>query len=114
MADYKPIPFDDHKDERQNKPTFTISKHRVFFYLSILFNVLSFGFILGKSEGSKAIFSDGMIFGQNLPTAPATTNDESKTSHCAMRIVVAGEIWICNTRGCVGGDALHLALLVGY
>jgi primary-amine oxidase len=83
MADYKPIPFDVHKDERQNKPTFTISKHRVFFYLSILFNVLSFGFILGKSEGLKTIFPNGMIFGQDIPTAPSTTNDESKTSHCA-------------------------------
>ena len=82
MADYKLIPSDIHKDERQDKPTFAISKRRAFFlYLSILFNVLSFGFILGKSDGLKATFSHG-IFGQDT-TAPATTNDESKTSHCA-------------------------------
>ena len=83
MADYKPIPLDVREDKRQDKPTFTISKRRVFFYLSILFNVLSFGFILGKSEGLKAIFSDRIIFGQDIPTAPATANDEFKTSHCA-------------------------------
>ena len=82
MADYKPILSDVHKDERHDKPTSTISKRRAFLYLSILFNVLSFGFILGKSDGLKAMFSDG-IFGQDITTVPATTNDESKTSHCA-------------------------------
>ena len=81
MADYKPIPSDVHKDESQDKPTSIITKRRAFLYLSILFNVLSFGFILGKSDGLKAIFSDG-IFGQDITMAPATTNDESKTSHC--------------------------------
>ena len=84
MADYKPIPLDVHEDKRLDKPTFAISKRRVFFYLSILFNVLSFGFILGNSDGLKAIFSDRMIFGQDIPTPPATANHESKkTSHCA-------------------------------
>jgi primary-amine oxidase len=81
MADYKPIPSDVRKDERQDKPTSIITKRRAFLYLSILFNVLSFGFILGKSDTLKAIFSGG-IFGQDITTAPATTNDESKTSHC--------------------------------
>ena len=83
MADYKPILLDVHKDERQEKPTFTFSKRRAFLFLSILFNVLSFGFILGKSDGLKAIFSNRMIFGQDIPTAPANTNDESKNSRCA-------------------------------
>ena len=81
MADYKPIPSDVHKDEPQDKPTSIITKRRAFLYLSILFNVLSFGLILGKSDRLKAIFSDG-IFGQDITTAPATTNDEFKTSHC--------------------------------
>ena len=79
---YKPIPSDVHKNERQDKSTFTIPKRRAFLYLSILFNVLSFGFILGRSDGLKAIFADG-IFGQDITTIPATTDNESKTSHCA-------------------------------
>ena len=80
MADYKPIPSDVHKDD-QDKPTFAISKRRVFFYLSILFNVTSFAFILGKSDGLKAIFSNG-IFGQDIITVPAAINDDSRTGHC--------------------------------
>ena len=79
MADYKPIPLDAPKDDVQDKATFTISKRRAFFCLSILFNVLSFSFILGKSHGS--LFSDG-IFGQDMTTAPAVTNDDPKIGHC--------------------------------
>ena len=79
MTDYKPIPLDAPKDDVQDKPTFTISKRRAFLYLSFLFNVLSFSFILGKSHGS--LFFDG-IFGQDMTTAPAATNDDPKTSHC--------------------------------
>jgi primary-amine oxidase len=82
MADYKPIPSDAPEDERQDKPTFTISKRRAFLYLSILFNVISFGLILGKSDGLRAIFSNG-FFGQDISTFPATINDDSSTGHCA-------------------------------
>jgi primary-amine oxidase len=82
MANYKPIPSDVHNDEHQDKPVFAISKRRVFLYLSILFNVISFGFILRKSDGLKAIFSNG-IFGQDIITVPATINDDSTISHCA-------------------------------
>ena len=79
VSDYKSIPLNDGQD----KPTLTISKRRAFLFLSILFNILSFSFILGKSHGFKAIFSDG-IFGQDINVAPATAtiNDDSKTSHC--------------------------------
>ena len=80
MADYKPIPLDVHEDEGQDKPTFIISKRCALLYLSVLFNVLSFGFILVKSGELKAIFSNG-VFRQVITTA--TTNDESETSHCA-------------------------------
>ena len=81
MADYKPILSD---DEHQDKPTFVISKRRAFLYLSILFNLISFGFILGNSDGLKAKFSNG-IFGQDIITlaVPATINDDSRTGHCS-------------------------------
>ena len=89
MADYKPIPSNVHKDEHQNS-TFAISKRRAFLYLSILFNVISFGFILGQSDGLKAIFSNG-IFGQDITTVPATTgiNDDSRTGRCASSLPLA-------------------------
>ena len=82
MADYKPIPSEVLKDDQPDKPTFSISKRRAFFYLSILFNVISLGFILGKSDGLKAIFSNE-IFGQDIITVPATINDDSRIGHCA-------------------------------
>ena len=80
MADYKPIPSDVHKDEHQDEPTFSISKRRAFIYLSVLFNIISFCFILGKSDGLKAIFPNG-TFGQDTITVPATTNDDSRSGH---------------------------------
>ncbi|KAF8805988.1 amine oxidase catalytic domain-containing protein [Phlegmacium glaucopus] len=85
MADYKPLPLDAPEDQRQDNPTFTISKRRTFFYLSILFNVLSFGLILGKSHEFKAIFSDGIFGHSSLDTTPATvtTTDDSTISRCA-------------------------------
>ena len=82
MAIYKPIPLDAPEDEQKDKPIYTISKRRAFLYLSILFNVLSFGFILGKSDELKAIFSNG-IFGQDIITVPATIEDGSGTGQCA-------------------------------
>ena len=88
MADYKPIPSDVHKDEHQDKSTFAISKRRALVYLSILFNIISFGFILGKSDGLKTIFSNG-IFGQDIITVPATVNDDSRTGHCASSLPLA-------------------------
>ena len=88
MADYKPIPSDVHKDEHQDKPIFAISKRRAFLYISILFNVISFSFILGKSDGLKAIFSNG-IFGQDTITIPAITNDDSRIGHCPSSLPLA-------------------------
>ena len=82
MAGYKPIPSDAPKDDEQDKPTYTISKRRAILYLSVLFNVLSFSFILGNSHGLKTILAN-TIFGQDIPIAPVATNDDSKTSHCA-------------------------------
>ena len=88
MADYKPIPSDVHKDEHQDKSTFAISKRRALVYLSILFNIISFGFILGKSDGLKTIFSNG-IFGQDIITVPAAIDDDSRTGHCASSLPLA-------------------------
>ena len=83
MADYKPIPLDAPKDGCRDKATFTISKRRVLLYVSILFNVLSVGFIMGRSHGLK-LFSHG-IFGQEKQShTPTAINDDSdKTSYCA-------------------------------
>lgn len=87
MVDYKPIPLDAPKDEHQHKPTFTISKRCAFLYLSILFNVLSFSFILGNSHEFKTILSDG-IFGQGWKSgldttiAAADTDGDSTINHC--------------------------------
>ena len=88
MADYKPIPSDAHKDEHQDKPTFAISKRRAFLYLSIFFNVISLGFILGKSYGLKAIFSNG-IFGQDEIAVSGSLNDDSRTGHCPSSLPLA-------------------------
>ena len=88
MADYKPIPSDVHKDEHQDKSIFAFSKRRAFLYISILFNVISFSFILGKSDGLKAIFSNG-IFGQDTITIPAIINNESRTGHCPSSLPLA-------------------------
>jgi primary-amine oxidase len=88
MTDYKPMPLDHQGDQRQDsKPTFTVSKRRAFFFLSILFNVLSIGFILCNSHGLKAVFSDGILgqgwhSGIDTTTSATTTNDDFKTSHC--------------------------------
>ena len=82
MADYKPIPSDVHKDEHRDKLTFATSKRRAFLYLSILFNVISFGFILRKSDGLEAIFSNG-IFGQDIIAVPSTINDDPRIGRCA-------------------------------
>ena len=98
MVDYKPIPPDVHKDEHQDKPNFSISKRRAFLYISILFSVISFSVILGKSEGLKVIFSNG-IFGQDTITVPATINDDSRTGHCPSSLPleasppVASNLW---------------------
>jgi primary-amine oxidase len=86
MADYKPIPSDIHKDEHlpEDKPNFAISKRCAFLYISILFNVISFSFILGKSDGLKAIFSNG-IFGLDR----IKVHDDSRTSHCPSSLPLA-------------------------
>ena len=83
MADYKPVPLNDPKDEResQDKPTFTVSKRRISFFLSILFNVLSIGFILRKSSELKVFPSDG-IFGGTTDKAAVSNDDSDKTNHC--------------------------------
>lgn len=85
MADYKPIPLHAPQKQPQDKPTFTISKRRAFLYLSILFNVLSFAIILGKSQEFKTIFSDAIFGHSNIDTttlAAAATNDDSTVSRC--------------------------------
>ncbi|KAF8815578.1 amine oxidase catalytic domain-containing protein [Phlegmacium glaucopus] len=89
MTNYKPISLTVPKDERRDKLTF--SKRCTFLYLSILFNVLTFGFILRESHKFKSIFFD-RIFGQGwhsgLDTAPAAaaTNDDSRISHCVLSL----------------------------
>ena len=90
MADYKPIPSDVHKDDHQDKRTFAISKRRAFLYLSIFLNVISFSFILGKSDGLKATFSNG-IFGQDTiaGTVPTIINDDSRTDRCPSSLPLA-------------------------
>ena len=80
MADYKPIPSDVHNDEHQDRPTF-ISKPGAFLCFSILLNVISFSFILVKSDELKALFSNG-IFGHGTITIPETINDDFRTGHC--------------------------------
>ena len=82
MANYKPIPLDAPEDEHKDKLVYIISKRRVFFCLCILFNVLLYGFMVGKSDRLKAVFSNG-TFGQDIITVPATTNDDSRVGHCA-------------------------------
>ena len=79
MADYKRIPLDAPKGERQvqDKATFT-SKRRAFLYVSIVLNVLFVGFILGKPHGGLKLFSD-----KHFDTTTAANDNSDKTSHCA-------------------------------
>ena len=77
-------------------------RRRAFLYLSILLNVLSFGFILGKSEGLKAILFDGIFRLDILTTAPSESIVTPRGHHCHHTRQLMG-ISDCET------SAIHLA-----